>query len=365
VINLNQYEYIRTSKRFYGKSISEIHRETGHSRNTIRKVLNGEYKGYTKRQKQPYPILGPHLKRIEKWIEDDKKQPRKQRHTARRIFNRLKNEHGYKGSEETVRRYVRSIKTRLGIKNSNVFLVLDAECGKEAEVDWGAAIAIINGVKTPIKFFCMRSRYSGKHFVRIYPCEKQQAFFDAHIHAFNFFGGIYPILVYDNLTSAVQKVLQGRERVEQESFIKFRSYYNFTARFNNINSGHEKGGVEGIVGFVRRNYLVPVPCAANFEELNEKILIECTNYGRHRITNKEKNVNDLFEKEKDHLISIPQIPYSNTHILTGKVDKYSTVVVDRNHYSVPYNYLGIQTNIEMYINRVKIYYEGKKYHPCL
>jgi len=360
VIKEDQYEYIRISKRIYGKSISQIQRETGHSRNTIRKVLNGEYKGYCKRKKQPYPVLGPFLKIIKKWLVDDKNQPPKQRHTARRIYNRLKNEHNYKGSEESVRRYVRQIKASLCLNNSDVFLVTDSECGKEAEVDWGSAVAMIDGTRTPIKFFCMRSRYSGKHFVRTYLCEKHQAFFDAHIHAFNFFSGIYPTLVYDNLTSAIKKVLRGKKRIEQESYIKFKSYYNFTSRFNNPNSGHEKGGVEGAVGFVRRNYLVPVPCVHNLEELNEKILIECLNYGTHKIFGKDKSVSTLFEEEKSYLIPVPTPPFSNIQILSGKVDKYSTVMVEKNHYSVEYNYVGLKTNIELCIERVKVFYEGKK-----
>lgn len=360
MIKVDQYEYIRVAKRIYGKSINQIHKETGHSRNTIRKVLNGEYKGYSKRNEQPYPVLGPYLKIIEQWLKEDKKQPRKQRHTARRIYNRLINEHGYKGSEEAVRRYVRKIKARLGLNGSGVFLVLDSECGKEAEVDWGSAIAIINGIRTPVKYFCMRSRYSGKHFVRVYPCEKQQAFFDGHIHAFNFFGGVYPVLVYDNLTSAIRKVLHGKNRIEQESFSKFKAYYNFTPRFNNVNSGHEKGGVEGTVGFVRRNYMVPIPRTEDFEELNHKILNECVNYGSHRITGKDKSVNELFEEEKGHLISIPQIPFSNMLGSDVKVDKYSTVIVDKNRYSVPSKYVGVKTHVELFIDQVEVFYGGKK-----
>ena len=141
MIKVDQYEYIRIANRVYGKNISQIQRETGHSRNTIKKVLRDEHQSYCKRKNQPYPVLGPYLQTIEQWLKEDKNQPPKQRHTARRIFNRLKNEHGYQGSEGTVRRYVRFAKIQLGVDNSKVFLVLDAECGKEAEIDWGSAIA--------------------------------------------------------------------------------------------------------------------------------------------------------------------------------------------------------------------------------
>ena len=111
----------------------------------------------------------------------------------------------------------------------------------------------------------MRSKFSGKHFVQCYPCERQQAFFDGHIKGFSFFGGVFPVLIYDNLTTAVQKILCGKNRVLQESYDKFRGYYNFTPRFCNPGQGHEKGGVEGLVGYARRNYMVPVPKADSLE----------------------------------------------------------------------------------------------------
>ena len=119
----------------------------------------------------------------------------------------------------------------LGLNVAKAFIPLDPAVGREAEVDWGTALAIIGGKPTTVKFFGMRSRYSAKHFVRAYPCERQQAFLDAHLHAFAFFGGIFPTLVYDNLTAAVRHVLRGRDRVEQAEFTKFHAYYNFTPRF--------------------------------------------------------------------------------------------------------------------------------------
>jgi transposase len=357
---MDQYSYIRTAVRVYKKGIRELSQETGHSRVTIRKVLREEAGKYPVRQHQSYPVLEVYLRVIDEWLEGDKDQPRKQRHTARRIYHRLVNEHGYTGSEEAVRRYVRLTKPRLGLDGSEVFIVSDPECGQEAEVDWGRAGAIIRGVKTTIYYFCMRSRFSGKPFVRAYACEKQQAFFDGHLHAFAFFGGVFPALVYDNLKSAVQKILSGRGRIEQESFQRFRAYYTFAARFCNAGCGNEKGGTEGLVGYARRNFLVPVPVVDSLEELNEKLLEDCIRYGDHRISGREDTVRVLFDKERDHLLSLPAVPFSNVRLLEGKVDHYGTVMADKNHYSAPSMYRRMKVRGELSIDHVALFYEGKR-----
>ncbi|WP_208609874.1 IS21 family transposase [Desulfofustis glycolicus] len=245
----------------------------------MKKALRGEPWGYTEREVQPFPVLGPFQEVIEQWLKHDLTETKKQRHTGRRTYNRLVEEHGYAGGESTVRRYVRQAKMRLGFCLHGTFIPGDPEAGYEAEVDWGTATAIIAGERLQVKYFCMRSKYSGKHFVRAYPCERQQAFFDGHLHAFQFFGGVFAVVIYDNLTTAVRKVLQGRKRLEQESFRTFRAYHSFTARFTSPNAGNEKGGVEGLVGYARRNYLVPVPEAASIEELNARLLAQCQAYG--------------------------------------------------------------------------------------
>ena len=191
MLKVDQYSYIRTAYRVYGKKIKQIARETGHSKNTIKKVLRGEFRRYKPRIEQPCPVLGPFTNIIDQWLADDKKQPKKQRHTAVRIFNRLRQEHDFQGAETTVRRYVREAKLRLGVGSPRVFIPSDPQAGIEAEVDWGRCIAILEGIETCLKLFCMRSKFSGKHFVRCYPCERQQALFDGHIRGFTFFGGVF------------------------------------------------------------------------------------------------------------------------------------------------------------------------------
>jgi len=344
----------------YGQNISEMARMTGHSRNTIKKAIRGEPWGYQERVHQPFPVLDKYLTVIDGWLMGDKDKPRKQRHTARRIYNRLVEEHGYKGSEPTVRRYVRFAKLSLGIGTSCAFIPCDPEAGHEGEVDWGTATAILAGEEIRLKFFCMRSKYSGKHFVRFYFCERQQAFFDAHIHAFSFFGGIFPVVIYDNLSTAVEKVLRGRDRIEQEGFGKFRAYYSFDARFCNPDSGHEKGGVEGLVGFARRNYMVPFPEAASLEELNEKVLRQCVSYGSHKIAGRDRTVNELYEQEKAHLLSLPEAAFSNVQTSSGRADKYATVIVDKNRYSVPSRYAGFRVTVLRHADRVEIFIGAKR-----
>jgi len=231
---------------------------------------------------------------------------------------------------------------------------------RRLKADWGRAIAIMQGARIPFHFFCMRSKFSAKPFIRAYPCEKQQAFFDAHVHAFNFFGGVFPIIVYDNLTSAVQKVLMGRARIEQEGFRKLKAYYNFDARFCNPAAAHEKGGTEGMIGYIRRNYLVPIPVVESFEELNEKLLNACLRHGTHRTQGRTESVDNLFEREKAHLIPLPAVPMGNVYVSETRVNKYATVIVDKNHYSVPVSHVRLKVRVELTIDRVDIFYDGRR-----
>ncbi|MBW1745629.1 MAG: IS21 family transposase [Deltaproteobacteria bacterium] len=360
MLTVDQYEYIRIAHRVYGKTIREIARETGHSRNTVKKVLNNEHIEYSPRQNQSYPSLGLYLPIIDKWLKDDKDQPKKQRHTGTRIYNRLKYEKDYHGSISTVLRYVKIARQRIGISSRQVFIPLDPPVGQEAEVDWGRCTAILDGEKVQLKLFCIRSKFSGKHFVRCYTCERQQALFDAHIQAFSYFGGIFPVLIYDNLTTVVQKILIGKDRICQKEYNKFKAYYNFTARFCNPANGHEKGGVEGIVGYARRNYMVPVPQANSLEDLNIMLLQECLRYGDHRISGKENTVNEMYEQEKEHLLNIPDIKFSNIQTTNGKTDKYSTVIIDKNRYSVPTEYAYLKLRAVLKIDSIDLYYGNKK-----
>lgn len=235
-------------------------------------------------------------------------------------------------------------------------ILLEPDLGQEAEVDWGTAQVVLQGQPTTVKLFCMRS---GKPFVRLYPCERQQALFDALMQAFAFYGGVFPYLIFDNLTTAVRKVLQGKQRQEQESFTHFRSYYNFQARFCNPGAGHEKGGVEGLVGLARRNFLVPMPHADSLEQINQKLLEHCLAYGSHTLPGREQTIGALFDQEKASLLQPPQKPYDNCQLLRVRVDKYATVRVDKNRYSVPTHLVGHTLQAHCYVDSVEIFAQGR------
>jgi len=362
MIGMDQYELIRTASRVYQNSIRQIARETGHHRKTIRKVLAGIEPHY-RRQKEPSRrVMDAVSGVVENWLKTDLERPKKQRHTSHRIYGRLKEEHQFEGAESTVRRWVRERKAQLGLGKSQAVVPLDPEVAREAEVDWGSAVVRMEGETRTIKYFCLRSRYSGKIFVRAYPWERQEMFFDGHLHAFAHFSGVFPVLVYDNLKAAVKQILCGKGRVEQERFVAFRSYYTFEARFCNPEKGQEKGGVEGLVGYARRNFLVPVPEVKNFEELNGRLLERCLAHSRNRIGGREdeRTIEQRAEAERPRLLALPDKPFENGKTIPVRISRYQTAQVDRNRYSVPTAYVGRQCWAQVNCDSVCLYADGRQ-----
>ena len=224
MIDMKIYEYIRMSHNKYGQSIRELSARTGISRQTIRKALYGIEPQYKMAQARQKPLLDEYIGKIKEWLEADKKAPKKQRHTATRIYERLVEEYNFKGSKSNVLKQVRLLKEELNLLNKAIFIPSDPAKRTGAEVDWGEAFVYINGKKSKIYYFCIRGKYSGKTFVKVYPTMVQECFFNGHIEAFEYFDGVFGEIVYDNLTTAVKKVFKGRNRLEQTSFISFRSY---------------------------------------------------------------------------------------------------------------------------------------------
>ena len=359
---MDQFELIRTASRVYGKSIRQIGRETGHHRVTIRKALAGKEPQYRRQEKPRAPVMDPVAKIVEQWLLGDRQRPRKQRHTARRVYTRLLEEHEFAGAEVTVRRWVREWKAAQGWSRQEAVVPLDPEVAREAEVDWGTAWVLMAGQRRQVKLFVMRSRYSAKPFVRAYPWERQEMFFDGHMHAFHYYGGVFRELIYDNLTQSVKRILRGKKRLEQERFVSFRSHYTYRARYCTPGQGQEKGGVEGLVGFARRNFLVPLPQVRDFEELNHLLAQRCEQYGTHQIGGREdsRTVDERFEAERTSLLALPDRPFENFKPVRVKVDSYQTARVDHNRYSVPRAHVGCWLWAHVGCDQILLYSKDRK-----
>lgn len=360
MIKMNDYEYIRLARFRYGHSIRKISRDTRISRPAIRKALEGQEPQYHLSIPRNKPVMGKYVEVIKSWLIDDKKEKKKHRHTAARVYSRLVEDYGFTGGKSTVRELVRQLKEELNLSRKEIFIPSDPAKRKGGEVDWGKAVIEINGNRTDCRMFCMRSKYSGKIFIKVYPVEVQECFFDGHIEAFLYFGGIFPELVYDNLTTAVKKVLTGKDRIEQSAFVRFRSYYCFKAIFCNTARGNEKGGVEGLVGYARRNFLTPIVKGESYQEINSYLLKKCHARDLDTTHGQKLPIGELFEQEKSSLIALPPRPYNNYKLLLNVlVDKHLTVNVKTNLYSVPAAYVNRRVNVELGLNDLRVIYQNK------
>lgn len=340
-------ESIRKRAYVDGWSIRRISREMGISRQAVRKaLLSSAQPQYTRKKPPRCPVMDPFREIISGWMETDKTAPPKQRHTAHRIYTRLVEEYGFAGGESTVRRYVRLHRE----KDREAFLPLSADWGQQAQVDWFSAAAVIAGMRVPIHVFVMRMRASRVVFAWASPTEKLEAFLEGHIRAFRWFRGVPRECVYDNPKTAVVRILKGPERDEHFRFSSLRAHYLFDSQFCGAAQPQEKGSVENVAGYVRRNALVPVPEVASWQELNGRLLDWCEkNRGRLR---------ELWAKESRALMPLPEFPFSSATTKPAVASKVSLVTVDRNRYSVPCEYAGRTLLAHAFTHEIQITHQG-------
>ncbi|MCJ7815846.1 MAG: IS21 family transposase [Xanthomonadales bacterium] len=352
MIKVENIETIRRAYFIEGLSIREIARKLHHGRRLVKKAIAdaGPYQ-YQLQKPRPAPVLGPYQDRINALLIESEQQPRKQRYTARLIYRLIRVE-GYQGSESTVRHYVGPI--RKAMRRPDAYLPLEFDPGQDAQMDWGEATVEIAGERQIVQFFVMRLNHSRVRFVMAFPFQKQEAFFEGHIQAFHFFGGVPRRITYDNLKTAVYRVLIGRNRQEQDAFVAFRSYYLFESNYCTPGQGHEKGGVESDVGYIRRNFLTPVPKVGSFAELNAYLQQECRQDTNRRMRGQEQTIAELWEFEKAQLLPLPATDYPACISRPVKANPYSQVVFETNRYSVPAEYVGRQLVLRAYPFRVEI-----------
>ena len=324
---------IRRKVLVEGVSKRQIRREYGIAAETLEKILaNPEPPGYQMAQKRPKPVLGPFLGVIEQILEDDRSAPPKQRHTARRIYERLRDEHGYAGCSSQVRAAVARIRRH----TKEAYVPLSHRPG-HAQFDFGNAVVLIGGQETDAHLAVMTLPYSDAYFVVAYPAECTETFQAGNIAGFEFFGGVPRRISYDNTSIAVSKV-DGRERVLTAEFLRLESHFLFEHHFCNVRRGNEKGHVETHVGYSRRNLLVPVPSFASFAELNEYLAAACYADLFRRVRGKPGTKVELLEIDRAALLGLPGEDFEPRRIEQTAANSLSLVRFHRNDYSVPTGY---------------------------
>jgi transposase len=352
MLTVEAKEAIRRAHFLEGKSIRQIQQEQGYHRKTIRKALqDGEAPRYRQEKGRGSPVLGPVQGIIGQWLAEDEQRPAKQRHTAKRIYERLCAEYGFAGAESTVRYYVSQQRKRPG---SAVFIPLAYAPGEIGQVDFGAAQVKLAGVLVTVQLFCLRLGYSKQPFVLALPSQAQEAFLEGHVQAFAFLGGAPKVLVYDNLKAAVKRILEGRNREEQAAFIGLRSHYLFASRFCTPAQGHEKGLVEGLVGYARRNWLVPPPAFANWQELNAYLAAKCRAEGERRLRGMCATVGEMLAVEQEQLLPLPAHPYPCCAMQPVAANGFGLVTYQTNRYSVPAEHAHERLWLRAFVHRIEI-----------
>lgn len=362
---MDNYEFIRKQHFVLGKHIRQIARETGYSRQVIRKALQStEIPSYKLSKPKPKPVMDPVKHIIEEWLRQDEQAPPKQRHNSQRIYQRLVDEYGFTGGESTVRGYVRQLR----VSPPKAFVPLEFPPGKFAQFDWGEVDVWLQGKQVTVQMFCMRCTYSRKIFVKTFLHQKQEALLQGHVDAFEFFGAVPQTIVYDNLKTAVKKILEGKKRIEQDHFIQLRSHYLFDSHFCDPATGNQKGQVENLVKVIKQQFFTPMPSVNTLDELNQSLVDMCLSYERTKVPRSSLTVGEAFQQEKEQMLPLPPQPLECYRPLAVKSNSLSVITVESNTYSVPVRYASSELTCRVFAEHLEIYH-GKeqiaKHQRCL
>src|SRR5450631_982920 len=344
------YGRIRRAVLVEGRSQRSVAREFGLARVTVRKMLGYSIPpGYRRKEPIKRPKLGPWLGVIDAILEDDKQRPVKQRHTAKRIFERLREEHGFTGGYTIVKDYVRSAE----LHSREMFIPLTHAPG-EAQADFGEALVVIAGVEQKAHYLAIDLPHSDDCFVMAFRAETTEAFLEGHVRAFAYFGGVPTSILYDNTKLAVAWILGDGTRQKTRAFSELQSHYLFAEKFGRPAKGNDKGKVEGLVGYARRNFLVPIPRVASWEELNQRLLEACRERRARRLRGHQETIAERFERDRAAFLPLPTSEYEACDKRVARVSSMSLVRYRTNDYSVSTEYGHRDVLVKGYVHEVVI-----------
>ena len=328
------YAAVRRSVYVEGLSERAAARRFGLARETVRKMLRYRLPpGYRRAQPIRRPKLDAFTGVIDQILREDQSRPKKQRHTAKRIGERLRAEYGFTGGDTIVKAYVRA--QRLG--GQEMFVPLAHPPG-DAQADFGEALVVIAGVECKAHYLVVDLPHSDDGFVKAFPAETTEAFCDGHNAAFTYFGGVPRRIVYDNTKLAVARILGDGTRQRTQVFSELQSHYLFDARFGRPGKGNDKGKVEGLVGYARRNFFVPIPRVGSWDALNADLERQCHARRGRRLRRHTETIGERFARDREALLPLPPVPYDACDTRTTRVTSLSLVRYRRNDYSVPTAY---------------------------
>lgn len=338
-----------------GMSQREAARHFDISRDSVRKMLSfSAPPGYRRKKAIKRPKLDGLTEIIGAWLEADKAVHRKQRHTAKRIFERLRDEHGFTGGYTIIKDYVREHRRR----RQEMFVPLDHPPG-HAQADFGEAVVVIGGVEQKAHFFVMDLPHSDAYFVRAYPAAPAEAWMDGHVHAFTFFGGVPQSILYDNDRCLVSKIQPDGTRVRATLFSGLLSHYLLRDRYGRPGKGNDKGNVEGMVGYARRNHMVPVPCFPDWESFNAHLEAQCRARQDHVLRGHKESIGERLRRDLAAMQPLPAAPFEACDQASGRVSSQALVRYGTNDYSVPVAYGHQDVWVRGYVDRVVIGCRGE------
>jgi len=350
MLDVDTYLKVRTAVQIEGLSKRAAARRFGIDPKTVAKMMSFSVPpGYVRSKPPVRPKLDPFTAIIDKMLADDKSRPKKQQHTSKRIFERLRDEHAFTGGITIVKDYVAGVHQRA----QEMFVPLVHPPG-HAQADFGEALAVIGGVEQKIHYFAFDLPHSDANFVVAYPAETTEAFCDGHVQAFTFFDGVPRSILYDNTRIAVAKILGDGKRQRTRVFTELQSHYLFQDRFGRPAKGNDKGKVEGLVGYARRNFMVPVPVFETFAALNAHLADCCRKRLGERLRGHTETIGERLVRDLASLQQPLPPPYDACEKVGTRVSSLSLVRYRLNDYSVPTSFGHRDVLVRGYVHEVVI-----------
>jgi transposase len=344
------YRKVRLAYFQDGQSKRAIARRFGISRDSVDKIIVYSVPpGYRRVAPIKRPKLDGFTDHIDQWLQEDDGRPKKQRHTAKRVFERLRDEHSFAGGYTIVKTYMREHQRR----SREMFVPLHHPPG-HGQADFGEALVVIGGIEQKAYFFAFDLPHSDACYVRAYPAATAEAWMDGHVHAFAFFGRVPQSVLYDNDRCLVAQILPDGTRKRARLFSGLLSHYVIEDRYGRPGKGNDKGSVEGLVGFARRNFMVPLPRFATWDAFNAWLEEQCHQRQSAILRGHTETIGQRLQRDLAAMADLPPAPFEACDQAAGRVSSVSLVRYKTNDYSVPVAYGHREVWIRGYVDQLVI-----------